>query len=147
MLQKSAVLKKSLFALLTAWALAAQPVAAQGAPKLDDEALAARLIGTWINPPDSPDYENFASSETYNADGSYEYREYDDKECRIVSALLKSRWHVWNGVIITEYDGGKALSDQVVSMEAERMVLRSVDDGVTAYRNRSTRCAPTTAKK
>lgn len=147
MLQKSTVLQKSMLALMTAWALTVQPVAAQGAPKLDDDALSAKLIGTWINSPDSPDYENFVSSETYNADGSYEYREYDDQDCRIVSALLKSRWHVWNGVIITEYDGGKALSDHVVSMDAERMVLRSVDDGVTAYRNRSTRCAPTTAKK
>lgn len=141
------MLQKSIFALMIGWALTVQPAAAQGAPKLDDEALSARLVGTWINPPDSPDYENFASSETYNADGSYEYREYDDKDCRIVSALLKSRWHVWNGVIVTEYEGGKALSDHVVSMDADRMVLRSIDDGLTFFRTRSTHCAPTTAQK
>lgn len=141
------MLQKTICALVAAWALTAQPVAAQGAPKLDDDTLSARLIGTWINPPDSPDYEHFTSSETYNADGSYEYREYDDQDCRIVSARLTSRWHVWNGVIITEYEGGKSLSDRVVLMEADRMVLSSVDDGVTAYRNRSSRCAPTTAQK
>jgi hypothetical protein len=142
------VLKKTLSAFVIISALTAQPVAAQGAPKLDDQTLTDRLVGTWINPPDSPDYENFASSETYNADGSYEYREYDDKDCRIVSALVKSRWHVWNGVVITEYDGGKSLSDHIVSMDAERMVLRSVDDGVTFFRTRSTTCPPpATARK
>lgn len=141
------MLQKSITAFVMAWALTIQPAAAQGAPKLDDETLTAKLIGTWINPPDSPDYENFASSETYNADGSYEYREYEDTDCRIVSALLKLRWHVWNGVIITEYDGGKSLSDHVVSMDSNRLVLRSVDDGMTFFRTRSSACAPTTARK
>ncbi len=52
------------------------------------------------------------------ADGELDYREYDEKDCRIVSALLKSRWHVWNGAIITEYEGGKALSDLISSSSA-----------------------------
>ncbi len=140
------MLQRSISAFVIAWAMTVQPAAAQGAPKLDDKTLSDRLVGTWVNPPDSPDYENLATSETFNADGTYLYREFEDKDCKIVSASQTSRWHVWNGVIITEYAGGKTLSDHVVSMQADRLVLRSVDDGVTFFRTRSTACAPATAQ-
>lgn len=141
------MLQRSIFAIALAFAVNAQGADASASNPKKDEALKAGLIGTWISPPDSPDYEGISISETYNPDGTYIYREYEGTGCNIIAATQYSRWHVWEGVIITEYPREKTLNEEIVSMDAGRMVLRSLDDGLTFTRTRSTTCAPTTAKK
>jgi uncharacterized lipoprotein NlpE involved in copper resistance len=104
-------------------------------------------VGTWINPPDSADYEGVPSKEVFNADGTYTYIEYEDKECQKVSAAISSRWYVWDGTIVNEIGEGKTLKDEIVNMASKKMVLRSLDDSLTYHRIRATSasCAVPTA--
>ena len=94
--------------------------------------------GTWVNPPDSADYEGIPSAEVFNADGTYSYIEYEDKECQRVSGAVHSKWYVWDGTIVNEVGEGKTLKDEIVNMAPKKMVLRSLEDSLTYHRVRST---------
>lgn len=131
---------RTIVAFAFAGALALQPAAAQMGKLPDDAVLSTLIIGTWVTPPDSPDFEGVATSETYAADGTYTYREYADKNCRTVTGTQTTKWYVWDGVLVTQYAQGKELKDEIVSMESGRIVLRSLDDGLTFFRTRSTTC-------
>ena len=94
-------------------------------PKSADELLAAKMVGTWINPPDSADYEGVPSREVYNADGTYLYYEYEDKACQKLASSTMSKWYVWEGALFTEFAEGNRLKDAIVSMQGKKVVLRS----------------------
>jgi uncharacterized lipoprotein NlpE involved in copper resistance len=96
------------------------------------------IVGTWVNPPDSADYEGIPSAEVFNADGTYSYIEYEDKECQKVSGAVHSKWYVWDGTIVNEVGEGKTLKDEIVNMAPKKMVLRSLEDSLTYHRVRST---------
>ena len=137
---------------MTALAVAcALTTATQAKPpaKSADAVLASKMVGTWINPPDSADYEGVPSREIYNADGTYLYYEYEDKACQTLSGSLTSRWYVWEGALFTQFPD-RTLKDHIISLQAKKVVLRSVDDNVTYHRIRSTQCPtelPAAAKK
>ncbi len=136
-------------ALGAACLFAALPAAAKDSEKTTDAGLKAMLIGTWINPPDSADYEGVPSREIFQADGTYLYYEYEDKACQKLSGSLTSRWYVWEGALFTQFPD-RTLKDHIISLQAKKVVLRSVDDNVTYHRIKSTRCPtelPAAAKK
>lgn len=120
-------------------------------PKSADELLAAKMVGTWINPPDSADYEGVPSREVYNADGTYLYYEYEDKACHKLASSTVSKWYVWEGALFNEYPEGNRLKDAIVSMQAKKVVLRSAEDNLTYHRIKSKGCptdlAAPTAKR
>jgi uncharacterized lipoprotein NlpE involved in copper resistance len=125
-------------AAVAAGALAGPPAEAAKMVKRDDAALSAMLVGIWVNPPDSADYEGIPSAEVFNADGTYSYIEYEDAACQKVSGAVHSKWYVWDGTIVNEVGDGKTLKDEIVNMAAKKMVLRSLDDSLTYHRIRAT---------
>lgn len=136
-------------ALGAACLFAALPAQSKDSDKTTDAGLKAMMIGTWINPPDSADYEGVPSREIYEADGTYLYYEYEDKACQKLSASVTSRWYVWEGALFTQYED-RTLKDHIISLQPNKVVLRSVDDNVTYHRIKSTRCPtelPATATK
>lgn len=138
------MLEQSAAALL-AVALALAPACCAANADTDDAALSALLVGTWINPPDSPDYERIPSRETFRADGSYTYFEYKDMACRKLSERITVRWTLRDGVLTSILSDGAILKDKIISLTQEKIVLRSLDDGRSYFRIRSTAC-PTALK-
>lgn len=138
------MLEHSAAALLTV-ALALAPAWCSADVETDDAALSALLVGTWINPPDSPDFERIPSRETFRADGSYTYFEYKDMACRKLSERITVRWTLRDGILTSILSDGAILQDKIVSLTQEKIVLRSLDDGRSYFRIRSTAC-PTALK-
>lgn len=137
---------KLAMACVAAGALSAQPSQAATPAKKDDAALSAMLVGTWVNPPDSADYEAVPSKEVFNADGTYTYTEFEDNTCSRVSAAISSKWYVWDGTLVVEFPDGKSLKDEIVNMAPKKMVLRSVEDSLVYHRVRSEKCFSTAIK-
>ncbi len=137
---------KLAMACVAAGALCAQPSQAAAPVKKDDAALSAMLVGTWVNPPDSADYEGVPSKEVFNSDGTYTYTEFEDNACSRVSAAISSKWYVWDGTLVVEFPEGKSLKDEIVNMAPKKMVLRSVEDSLVYHRVRSEKCATASAK-
>jgi hypothetical protein len=137
---------KLAMACVAAGALSAQPSQAATPAKKDDAALSAMLVGTWVNPPDSADYEAVPSKEVFNADGTYTYTEFEDNTCSRVSAAISSKWYVWDGTLVVEFPDGKSLKDEIVNMAPKKMVLRSIEDSLVYHRVRSEKCFSTAIK-
>ena len=137
---------KLAMACVAAGALCAQPAQAATPVKKDDAALSAMLVGTWINPPDSADYEDIPSKEVFKADGTYVYTEFDDVTCSRVSGAVSAKWYVWDGMLVVEYSHGKSIKDEIVNMAPKKMVLRSIEDSLVFHRVRSEKCLPIPAK-
>ncbi|MBA5639192.1 lipocalin family protein [Duganella sp. LX20W] len=136
--------KTAAAALLTA-ALALSPACSAADAGTDDAALSALLVGTWINPPDSPDFERIPSRETFLANGTYTYFEYKDMACRKLAERITVRWTLRDGILTSILSDGAILKDKIVSLTQEKIVLRSLDDGRSYFRIRSTAC-PTALK-
>ncbi len=137
---------KLAMACVAAGALSAQPSQAATPAKKDDASLSAMLVGTWVNPPDSADYEAVPSKEVFNADGTYTYTEFEDNTCSRVSAAISSKWYVWDGTLVVEFPDGKSLKDEIVNMAPKKMVLRSIEDSLVYHRVRSEKCFSTAIK-
>lgn len=137
---------KLAMACVAAGALCAQPSQAAAPAKKDDAALSAMLVGTWVNPPDSADYEGVPSKEVFKSDGTYTYTEFEDTACSRVSAAISSKWYVWDGTLVVEFPEGKSLKDEIVNMAPKKMVLRSVEDSLVYHRVRSEKCATASIK-
>lgn len=139
------MLEKPAAALLLTLALTLSPACSAADANTDDAALSALLVGTWINPPDSPDYERIPSRETFLADGTYTYFEYKDMACRKLSERITVRWTLRDGILTSILSDGAILKDKIVSLTQEKIVLRSLDDGRSYFRIRSNAC-PTALK-
>ncbi|HJV02590.1 MAG TPA: lipocalin family protein [Burkholderiaceae bacterium] len=139
------MLEKTAAAALLSVALALSPACSAADAGTDDAALSALLVGTWINPPDSPDFERIPSRETFLADGTYTYFEYKDMACRKLSERITVRWTLRDGILTSILSDGAILKDKIVSLTQEKIVLRSLDDGRSYFRIRSTAC-PTALK-
>ena len=137
---------KLAMACVAAGALCGQPSQAATPAKKDDAALSAMLVGTWVNPPDSADYEGVPSKEVFKSDGTYTYTEFEDNACSRVSAAISSKWYVWDGTLVVEFPEGKSLKDEIVNMAPKKMVLRSVEDSLVYHRVRSEKCATVSTK-
>jgi hypothetical protein len=139
------MLKKTAAALMLSAALTLPQASRAADAEADDAALSALLVGTWINPPDSPDYERIPSRETFLADGSYTYYEYKDMACHKLIERIAVRWTVRDGILTSILSDGAILKDKIISLTQEKIVLRSLDDGRSYFRIRSTAC-PTAMK-
>lgn len=137
---------KLVMACVAAGALCAQPSQATAPAKKDDAVLSAMLVGTWVNPPDSADYEGVPSKEVFSSDGTYTYTEFEDNACSRVSAAISSKWYVWDGTLVVEFPEGKSLKDEIVNMAPKKVVFRSVEDSLVYHRVRSEKCLTATAK-
>lgn len=144
MLHKTATVLVLAGALLADAAAAPVPgLASEG--QNSDAALGALLVGTWINPPDSPDFERIPSRETFLANGSYTYFEYKDMACSKLAEKITVKWHIRDGILTSILTDGSVLKDKIISLTAEKIVLRSLDDGRSYFRIRSNAC-PTALK-
>jgi hypothetical protein len=116
------------------------PATMAAEPGPSDAAMSALLPGTWINPPDSPDYEQIPSREVFLADGSYTYFEYKDKACKRQSEAIKAKWTIRDGILTSFLADGSVIKDKIISVSAEKIVLRSLDDGKSYFRIKSLAC-------
>lgn len=139
------MLDKIAAALMLTAALMLAPACSAADTTTDDAALGAQLVGTWINPPDSPDYERIPSRETFLADGTYTYFEYKDMACRKLAERITVRWTIRDGILTSILSDGAILKDKIISLTPEKIVLRSLDDGRSYFRIRSNAC-PTALK-
>lgn len=139
------MLEKTAAALMLTAVLLLPPACPAADNESDDAALSALLVGTWINPPDSPDYERIPSRETFLANGTYTYYEYKDMACRKLVERITVRWNIRDGILTSFLSDGAILKDKIVSLTQEKIVLRSLDDGRSYFRIRSSAC-PTAMK-
>jgi len=106
----------------------------------DDATIAARLIGTWVNPRESPDFTDEPAKETFRADGTYTFYQYADRACTRLSTATTARWQVKDGVLVSTLDDGTEIKDTVLAIEPPRLMLRSFETGQTYFRQKSNIC-------
>jgi len=114
-----------------------------------DQRLANRIVGSWIVAGDSSDYRLIPMHERFYKDGTYRIFWFSDATCTTVIGETHLRWKIENGVLtsrITDVTSpsfghvGDVIRSQILSLTGNRMVLRSLDDGTTYSRERSTQC-------
>jgi hypothetical protein len=111
--------------------------------KLSDKEIGQRLIGSWIVPSDSTDYDqgNADAIETFRPDGTYTFYEFRDAACQVILRQTQVRWMLENGVLITILPNGSKLRDEVVNIVTGKMTLHSLDDGTTYTRDKALTCS------
>jgi hypothetical protein len=121
------------FFLLPAYAVVTRPA---------DAIINKELVGSWIVPPDSSDYADINSHmiETFWPNGTYTTYIYRDDRCGKPIRQIDSAWSVEKGVLISIYPNGTTSRDQVLSIGNGGMTLRSLDDGSTYTRRKSSSC-------
>jgi len=113
---------------------------ASAADKPSDDAIRNALIGSWIVPRDSSDYDGTPSREVFRSDGTYVYYLYRDRTCRQISREIIVKWNVKNGVLTSIVPDGRVTRDEVMKIDSRRMTLHSLDDGTTYTREKSESC-------
>jgi len=129
----------SLLALLAA----AGNAPAQPAPP-DDATITALMVGTWVNPRESPDFTDEPAKETFRADGTYTFYQYSDRACTRLSTATTARWYVKEAVLVSVLQDGTEIKDTVLAIEPPRLMLRSFETGQTYYRRKSNLCPTAT---
>jgi len=113
---------------------------ASAADKPSDEAIRNALIGSWIVPRGSSDYDGTPSREVFRSDGTYVYYLYRDRTCRQISREIVVKWNVKNGVLTSIIPDGRVTRDEVMKIDSRRMTLHSLDDGAAFTREKSESC-------
>jgi hypothetical protein len=108
---------------------------------LSDDAIRAALIGSWTVPKDSSDYREQNALQIYRPDGMVNVYIYLDDSCTTVAQEADVLWSVKDGVLLSVVLGVFVSWDEVVSIEAERMTLHSLDDDTTYVREKSADCS------
>ena len=134
--------------------LAAAAVAALGACTLPnaltrDQLLSKEIVGSWIVAGDSPDYRLVPMHERFYGDGTYRIFWFAGATCLKVVGETRLTWKIRDGVLISKIRAvtspafghvGDVIRSRILSLTRKRMMLRSLDDGSTYARVRSTRC-------
>ena len=117
------------------------------ADKLSDAEISQKLIGSWIVPPDSTDYDPTTpySLETFKPDGTYTFLIFGDPACRAITQQIQVRWMIENGVLISIGPNGNEVHDEVLSIKNEIMTLHSLEDGTTYTRKKALTCSKAVA--
>jgi hypothetical protein len=112
------------------------------AAKLSDSEIRQHMIGSWIIPTNSSDYQPMMAKvvETYYADGSETLLFFLDRDCKTVFQTLKAKWSVTGGVLITTTPDGQADRDDILDITGQKMTLHSQRDGTNYTRVRATNC-------
>ena len=110
---------------------------------LSDAQIKQELVGSWIDPPNSTDYNPASpySLETFKPDGTYTYVEYGDASCHAIVNRAEVKWRIENGVLLTILSDRSQLRDEVLSIENGIMTLRSLEDGTTYTREKALTCS------
>lgn len=133
--------------LLLTVAFSMQLAHAQPPMKADDDTLTKALVGTWITPPDSPDNADIPAKEVFGSDGVYGMYQYGDYACTRLARVTTAKWRIDGGFLITSMPDGSIIKDEIISLDATKAILRSVDDGQTYSRVKSTSCPTATDKR
>ena len=128
-------------ALCLVMALAISP--AMAAPKLSDSQISQELIGSWIIPPDSPDFEPLAAYalEVMRPDGTYEGYLFRDTACQEIAGQFRAKWRVEKGVVINTTEKGKVTRSEVVSIGNGKATFRSLDHKIIYTRIKALTCS------
>ena len=105
--------------------------------------ISERLIGSWIVPPDSADFnaQNGYVMESFRPDGTYTLSVFRDANCQTVVQQIPAKWAIEGHVLISTLPNGKKLRDEVVGIDREKLTLHSLDDGTTYTRARALSCS------
>lgn len=138
-----------LAALLAVGLLPAPSVHAQNADA--DEATRQQMIGTWVIPKDSVDYDGNPSRDVYRRDGTTSFYIYRDAGCHNVATTVDGTWDVRNGILtatITKssdpkmFPVGMTARDQVMDLDTTHLTLRALPGNRKFTRERSEGCTP-----
>ena len=110
-----------------------------------DSDMRAKLIGSWIIPKDSSDYqpELARSLETYFADGTEVFSTFQDRACRVVLERYTAKLNVENGVLTTNSAEFGEDKDDILNITDRNLELHSRRDGMIYTRTRATNCGDT----
>lgn len=118
-------------------------------PLTPDQRFANKIVGSWIVAGDSPDYRLVPMHERFYRDGTYRIFWFSDATCSKVVGETHLDWKIHDGILVSTITGatspafghvGDVIKSRILSLTDHRMVLRSLDDGSTYARVRSTRC-------
>ena len=118
----------------------------------EDAVLSDRIVGSWIVPHESSDYLSFPMRETFRADGTQTVYFFDAPNCEFQVGQIDSHWKIVAGVLQTtivdahgdhQFHAGDKTRERVVSIDDDKMVLRSLDGNTTRTRLRSNGCFDT----
>jgi len=98
------------------------------------------LPGSWINPPESSDYDGVPSVEIFKADGTGMFLVYDKPDCKHLKSQIAFGWTVEGKVLRMGSPGGKSTRDEIVAIGPETMILHSLDDRTTYLRRKGDVC-------
>ena len=108
--------------------------------KLTDDEIRQAILGSWVNPADSPDFRGEPGREVFRADGTYVYYLYTSRECQTVLREVRVKWRIENGILTSIAPNGLVMRDEVIAIERGRMTLRSLEDHSVYFRDRSETC-------
>lgn len=129
--------------------LSAVPVHAQNADA--DEATRQQMIGEWVIPKDSVDYDGTPNRDVYRRDGTTSFYLYRDAGCHNVATTVDGTWEIRNGILtatITKssdpkmFPVGMTARDQVMDLDSKHLTLRALPGNRKFTRERSVGCTP-----
>lgn len=118
-------------------------------PLTPDQRYSKKIVGSWIVAGYSSDYRVVPMHERFYGDGTYRIFWFTDATCSKVVGETHLRWKIRDGILISRITAvtspafghvGDVIRSKILSLTQDRMVLRSLDDGSTYTRERSTRC-------
>jgi hypothetical protein len=132
------------FAIVAAFLLAtgAGGAAAWAEDPPSDAEIRAALLGSWIVPRDSSDFDPTTARtlETFRDDGTYLGTFYNDLGCTEVAMTVTVRWTIEHGILTSVYPNGEQSRDLVLSIGKGRVSLKSLEDGSVYIREQRSNC-------
>jgi hypothetical protein len=113
------------------------------AESISTKDISERIVGSWIVPPDSTDYNahNAYSMESFKSDGTYMFYVFRDAECKVAVQEIRVKWTIEGHVLISTLPNGSQVRDEIINIDHDRMTLHSLDDGTTYTRVRALTCS------
>ncbi|MGA7966705.1 MAG: hypothetical protein WCB49_12635 [Gammaproteobacteria bacterium] len=118
-------------------------------PLTPEQRFGKEIVGSWIVAGDSSDYRLVPMHERFYGDGTYRIFWFADATCSKVVGGTHLDWKIQDGVLVSKITEatspayghvGDVIKSRILSLTKNRMVLKSLDDGTTYARVRSTRC-------
>lgn len=118
-------------------------------PLTPDQRYGKEIVGSWIVAGYSSDYRLVPMHERFYGDGTYRMFWFADATCTKVVGETHLRWEIRDGILTSKITAvtspafghvGDMIRSRILLLTRDRMVLRSLDDGSTYTRVRSTRC-------
>ena len=122
--------------------LAAPAVAAPAGVVTPNDDQARRLIvGDWIAAPGPQAARDalYRALARYNPDGTGQVQVFHDAACSKLALTRDFRWAIEGGRVVTTVSDGRRIAVQIVSLDAQSMILRL--DGRLEHRIRATTCS------